>query len=143
MAQGRNVEENDDVIGRLRAVLDYLDPRASLILAYHAGIEHELDRALARQLPNPQLLRKLGFGQKVSVWGATQNRSADDVDTEVRLLLTLNELRNAVAHGDNRAAVDAHLRRLLENTEWTEAPLDDDAVHFAAGWLFGIVNEVE
>jgi hypothetical protein len=85
----------------------------------------------------------LGFGQKISVWAAAQAYDDKTLDQVIGVLLRFNELRNSVAHGDDRQKVDAAVRRLVD-------ALPDDAPHkekaevgYAAAFLFGALNATE
>ena len=107
---------------RLKAALDGMDPRTAEILALHAAIERELDSALKRALPKANRLYGLGFGHKISVWAAAQSHDDTVLDQVTGVLLRFNELRNSVAHGDNRQKIDAAVGRLI-------GALPEDAPH--------------
>jgi hypothetical protein len=125
---------------RLKTALDGLDPRASEILALHAAIERELDWALMRALPKANRLYGLGFGHKISVWAAAQRHDDKILDQLIGVLLRFNELRNSVAHGDNRQKVDAAVRRLIGALP-EDAPHKEKAeVGYAAAFVFGALN---
>ena len=85
-----------------------------MILNYHAALEREMDFVLARLLPRADRLRGLGFGHKLSVLQAAW-RGPEDAGNKLCLaLFRFNELRNAVAHGDDVKKVDGKLALLAE-----------------------------
>jgi hypothetical protein len=86
-----------------------MDDRAPAILAYHAAIERELELAIARKVPRPSSLTGLSYGHKVRIWSALQEVSDDLVERVAKPMLKFNDLRNAIAHGDNKREVDAVL----------------------------------
>lgn len=91
-----------------------LDDRAGAILNYHAALEREIDIVLARLLPRADRLRGLGFGHKLSVLHAAWRGPEDAGDKLCHALFRFNELRNAVAHGDDLKKIDQKLRMLAE-----------------------------
>jgi hypothetical protein len=125
---------------RLKDAIDSLDPRATNILAAHAAIEHELDLAIAHELPKADRLISLGFGQKIRVWAATQEYDDKLLDVVVTALVRLNDLRNAVAHGDSPKKVDAALKRLVDCLP-DDAPHRDRAdVLYVAAFISGVLS---
>ncbi|MBO9377708.1 hypothetical protein GG804_13105 [Sphingomonas histidinilytica] len=97
---------------RVQDALRGLDARAAEILALHAAVEREMDLALARSLPHADRLRKLGFGQKLSVLAAATNLDQSIVDRWLKPAIALNELRNAIAHGDGAAQITKLISKL-------------------------------
>lgn len=91
-----------------------LDDRAGTILNYHAALEREIDLVLARLLPRADRLRGLGFGHKLSVLDAAWRGPEDAGDKLCHALFRFNELRNAVAHGDDVKKIDDKLKLLAE-----------------------------
>lgn len=98
-------------LGEARAKLD---DRAGTILNYHAALEREMDIVLTRLLPRADRLRGLGFGHKVSVLHAAWRGPEEAGDKLCAALFRFNELRNAVAHGDEVEKVEAKLAMLAE-----------------------------
>jgi hypothetical protein len=124
---------------RLKAALDKLDPRATEVLAYHAAIEREVELAIERRIPRPLRLKGLSYGHKVSVWAALQNVSDQWVERVARPMLRFNDLRNAIAHGNNKREVDAALKNLFDSIPNLEPPVDPD-LEQAAAFIFGSLN---
>jgi len=98
-------------LGEARAKLD---DRAGTILTYHAALEREMDIVLARLLPRADRLKGLGFGHKLSVLHAAWRGPEDAGDKLAHALFRFNELRNAIAHGDDAKKVDQKLASLAE-----------------------------
>lgn len=111
-----------DSIKRLREAVERMDDRAPAILAYHAAIERELELAIARKVPRPSSLTGLSYGHKVRIWSALQEVSDDLVERVAKPMLKFNDLRNAIAHGDNKREVDAVLGGL-----WASVPTEGPA----------------
>ena len=82
------------------------------VITYHAAIESELERIIAPNLLEPDALfrtsPKLGFGQKANLLRAFWRGKADKGDTLVKVLKSFNNLRNAVAHADNKEIKGCH-----------------------------------
>lgn len=77
------------------------------VLALHAALEREMDEFLSKALRNASKLKagKLGFGHKIAVMHACWAGEPQAGDNLTKALLAFNELRNAVAHGDNEKTV--------------------------------------
>lgn len=98
------------------------DPKPTNILSYHAVVEGEMDAAIAAMVRHPDYLRGLGFGQKVGVWAALSGENDDKLAHTVRVLIKLNDLRNAVAHFDDDATLirseNALINKVREKAEF-------------------------
>ena len=102
---GSNEESAYDAFGgwmRMFDAADKLDTNAALVMTLHAALEREMDDVLGRQVPYPERLKGLGFGQKVKVIAATWPHQAETADQVHEALFRFNELRNVVAHSDDR-----------------------------------------
>lgn len=106
--------EGMEPIKRLNAAVDSLDNRAAEILTLHAAIERELDLAISRKMPNPKRLHGLGFGHKVGLWSALNEKSDDHVGKLTIVLIRLNDLRNCIAHGDDGQKIDVSVKKLYD-----------------------------
>ena len=104
--------EKKSGIQRLIDVRENIDQRASLILTYHAALECETDRLLAKLLPRANKLRGLGFGQKISVLDAAWPGQPALAEVLFSALVQFNDLRNAVAHGDSKREVDRIISKI-------------------------------
>jgi hypothetical protein len=89
-----------------------LDDRAAIILTCHAALEREVDVVLSRLLPRPDKLRNLGFANKITILNAAWRGPADAGDKLNAGLFRFNELRNAVAHVNAPAEIDARIAQL-------------------------------
>lgn len=111
---GRIEYDHFEGLRRLGEARAKLDDRAGAVLTFHAALEREIDFVLARLMPRPDKLRGLGFGQKVSVLAAAWRGTPESGDMICAALLRLNELRNSIAHGDERRVVDRHEELLAQ-----------------------------
>lgn len=122
---------------RIDLALQALDQRASEILALHAAIEREVDLALARSLPAPDRLRSIGFGHKLSLLAALTPLDQDQVDSWYRPAYAFNELRNAVAHGENAAQIT---KRIQAVGKALPGARDAQELHALAGVIANFVS---
>ncbi|TBD80710.1 hypothetical protein [Rhizobium ruizarguesonis] len=78
------------------------------VLTYHAALEIEMDQLLARLLPRAECLRAggLGFRQKISIINAAWPGLPEAGALLADVLSRFNDLRNAVAHADQRRGVE-------------------------------------
>ncbi len=60
---------------RLAEAAATIDQRAAVILTYHAALEREMDVVLARLLPQPERIRRFGFGHKLDVLAGGMGRN--------------------------------------------------------------------
>ncbi|RWY79157.1 hypothetical protein EHI46_00240 [Rhizobium leguminosarum] len=79
------------------------------VLTYHAALEVEMDQLLARLLPRAECLRTggIGFKQKISIINAAWPGLPGAGDLLADVLSRFNDLRNAVAHADQRRGIEA------------------------------------
>lgn len=106
----QNEEPTYDAFGgwiRMFDAAEKLDTNAALVMTLHAALEREMDEVLARQVAFPERLKGLGFGQKVKVIAATWPHQAETADQVHEALFRFNELRNVVAHSDERKKLNA------------------------------------
>ena len=125
-------------INRLSAAVESLDNRSAEILTYHAAIERELDLAIAREMPHASRLRGLSFSHKISVWAALMSKSDEHVGMATKVLIRLNDLRNAVAHGDEGVSIDKAMKRLHEALPSSTPPTI--TVRHAAAFVLGFLH---
>jgi len=92
-----------------------LDRRSQEVIAYHLALERAVDTALALTLPRAERLRGLGFGQKVSVLQATSESLW--IDLLAAAVLSFNDLRNMVAHGDGKNVIDKGVTNVCASVE--------------------------
>ncbi|WP_165422637.1 hypothetical protein [Rhizobium ruizarguesonis] len=85
------------------------------VLTYHAALELEMDHLLARLLPRADRLRSggIGFKQKVSIINAAWPGIPEAGDMLADVLSRFNDLRNAVAHTDQRHGVETVFANLV------------------------------
>lgn len=90
------------------------EPFAVDVLTYHAALEIEMDHLIARLLPRPERLdgSGLGFKHKVAVINAAWQGRPEDGDLLADALANYNDLRNAVAHADQKRGVERIFSRL-------------------------------
>ncbi len=104
-----------DMHQRLGQAYATVNTRSITILRGHLCAELQLEAALAHLLPRASKLRKLSFGHKVSVLLASV--ASEALDNYARAFLTLNDLRNAVAHGDPDVEVRTLFNRFYEEAQ--------------------------
>lgn len=127
-----------DFVTRFEAAFAEMDPRLGEILAGHAAIEREIDIMLERTLPAARRLKGLGFGHKIGLWGACMDEGNKAVDNILPAFVKLNDLRNAVAHGDKRALVDRKIAALLVALPIRQVS-DEYSLTRAVGFMLGVV----
>jgi hypothetical protein len=125
---------------RMRANVDGFDERARTVLAMHAAIERELDFALAASVPNSKALKRLGFGQKVSVWSALQPGDPAHIERLAAPMLRFNDLRNCVAHGDSKRKLEGCVRSLVASVPGAASEDASLQLWVAAGFVFGALH---
>ncbi|MFC5389880.1 hypothetical protein U0030_02245 [Brevundimonas bullata] len=96
---------------RLAEAAGRIDKRAPEIFAYHAAMEMEIDVVLTSLLPRADKLSRLGFPHKVSVLNAAWAGAPEAADKLCHALVRFNDLRNAIAHFNQRE-VEACLKKL-------------------------------
>lgn len=100
--------EYDWLEGLLRVTRagEHLDRRWVEIIAYHAALEAEIDCMLVKCLPRGEAVTgsnpRFTFGHKIAMLKAAWKGEAESVDKLCRILVSFNELRNAVAHPDKK-----------------------------------------
>ncbi|MES2905052.1 MAG: hypothetical protein V4696_12780 [Pseudomonadota bacterium] len=81
-----------------------LDERWVEVIALHAALEAEINAMLILSLPQGEFVTgnkpKITFGHKVAILKAAWKGKPEDADKIADILLSFNELRNAVAHPD-------------------------------------------
>lgn len=98
----------DGIQGLLRVLAagEKPEPFAIEVLAFHAAVEYEIEVVLRKLLNRPDVLLtgspKLGFGQKVKVLLALWPTDDDAVRKFGEVLKSFQQLRDAVAHMDQR-----------------------------------------
>ncbi len=85
------------------------------VLTYHAALEIEMDQLLARLLPRAECLRAggIGFKQKISIINAAWPGLPEAGNRLADVLSRFNDLRNAVAHADQRRGLETIFGGLL------------------------------
>lgn len=127
---------------RLAEVTQKIDPRAAVVLAYHAALEREIDVVLARLLPHADKLRRFGYGHKIDVLAAAWRGSPDAGEVLYTCLFRFNELRNAVAHGDRVDLVEHKLTALLDAYRRVNSDLPEDIqVDAVAAGIIGFMGD--
>lgn len=128
LVQGLSIETGDGVVNlshnleRLWTAEQRADPRSAKVLAHHAVLLQELHRTLSLMLPRGAALKGLGFKHLVQVLSSlTEPNLTVRRDRLCEGLFILNELRNAIAHGDAKTNVDALERKLHQNFYKDEA----------------------
>jgi hypothetical protein len=76
------------------------------VITFHAAIEHELEVALTKIIPRPDVLfggkPKWSFAHKAKLLQAMWRGSPNDADKLAEVLRAFQNLRDAVAHNDRK-----------------------------------------
>lgn len=118
MASEDPLVDNDDLAEghvRLRKALAGLDVRTGEILAAHIALEVELDLTFEELFPNPKVLAKMGFGNKVRILQAVYSDVI--VDMAGAPLLAFDALRNSIAHKHDRREINAKYKAVCDSLD--------------------------
>jgi len=111
-------------IHRMLKASEHLDQFAVEVITYHAALEAEINLVLGRMVPRGEKVVNgpLGLNHKVTILNAAWPGKGEDADKICAVLVAFIDLRNAVAHPDQK-----RVQTRLQNLRTAYREIDAEA----------------